>query len=276
MTASSEDPARSSALEDGRAQRLFRTFVALADTLVDDFDILDFLSMLAERCVDLLEISAAGVILIDQKGGLRVASASSERAELLELFAVQTQDGPCIDCVRDGQPVASSDLTAEHERWPGFTAAAHECGFRAAQALPMRLRRQVVGVLTLLNTQPDGVDEESTQLGQALADVATVGILQQRAIERNELLSEQLQTALNSRVVIEQAKGVLSEHGGNLDMDDAFTRLRGYARAHNQRLSELAHAVAEGTADLDAILTPTPRHDHDTHSTAPPTPTPPR
>ncbi|WP_158891544.1 GAF and ANTAR domain-containing protein [Amycolatopsis anabasis] len=252
---SAEGPAvRASAVAGGRAERLFRTFVALADTLVDDFDILDFLSMLAERCVDLLEVAAAGVILVDQRGGLRVASASSERAELLELFAVQTKDGPCIDCVREGRPVASPDLSAEDSRWPGFAAAARECGFRAAQALPLRLRREVVGVLTLLNTGPYGVDEDSTLLGQALADVATVGILQQRAIERSELLSEQLQTALNSRVVIEQAKGVLSAHGGNLDMDDTFHRLRGYARAHNLRLSEVAHAVAGGAADLDAIL----------------------
>ncbi|MFD8493783.1 GAF and ANTAR domain-containing protein [Amycolatopsis sp. NPDC059657] len=239
---------------DGREQRLVAAFVALADTLVDDFDLMEFLSMLAGQCVDLLEVSAVGVILVDQNGRLRVAAASSERAELLELFAVNTEDGPCIDCVRDGQPTASADLRLDVDRWPGFAEAAAECGFRAAQALPMRLRRQVIGAVTLLGIEPGGVTPGSTRLGQALADVATVGILQQRSIQRGELLSEQLQTALNSRVVIEQAKGVLSARGGNLGMDEAFAKLRAYARSHNLGLSELARSVADGTADVDAIM----------------------
>lgn len=237
-----------------REQRLAQAFVALADTLVDEFDLLDFLRMLTERSVELLDVAAAGVILIDERGGLRVASASSERAELLEVFAVQTEDGPCIECVQSGEPVASTDLTAAADRWPRFTAAAHECGFRAAQSLPMRLRKQVVGVLTLLNTEANGVEEHSTKLGQALADIATIGILQQRAIGRGELLSEQLQTALNSRVVIEQAKGVLTAHQDGLDMEQAFNMLRKYARSQNLRLSDLAHAVAERGVDIDLIV----------------------
>ncbi|WIX82804.1 GAF and ANTAR domain-containing protein [Amycolatopsis carbonis] len=238
----------------GRDQRLADTFVALADTLVDEFDALEFLHMLCDQCVELLEVSAAGVILLDGHGGLRTAAASSERAQVLEVFAVQTDDGPCIDCVRSGVPVASADLTADAARWPRFAAAAHECGFQAVQAVPMRLRGQVVGVLTLLKADRNGIDETSTRLGQALADVATIGMLQQRAIENADLLSEQLQTALNSRIIIEQAKGVLSIRGEGLDMESAFAALRGYARSHNQRLSELARAVAEGTADFSAIL----------------------
>ncbi|WP_328603448.1 GAF and ANTAR domain-containing protein [Amycolatopsis sp. NBC_00345] len=238
----------------GREQRLADTFVALADTMVDDFDVLEFLHMLCDQCVALLEVSAAGVILLDERGGLRMAAASSERAEVLEMFAVQTDDGPCIDCVRSGTPVASADLTADTARWPRFAAAAHECGFRAVQAVPMRLRQQVIGVLTLLKVDQNGVDDTSTRLGQALADVATIGLLQQRAIGSADLLAEQLQTALNSRVIIEQAKGVLSVRGGDLDMETAFAALRGYARSHNQRLSELARAVAEGTADIAEIL----------------------
>lgn len=237
-----------------REQALARAFVGLADTLVDDFDVLDFLRQLAEQSVELLNVSASGIIVIDERGGLRVAATSSERAELLELFAVQTADGPCIDCVRSGLPVVSTGLQADSGRWPRFTAAAHECGFQAVHVLPMRLRQQVIGSLALLNTEAAGVDEHSAQLGQALADVATIGILQQRSIERGEFVSEQLQTALNSRIVIEQAKGVLSERSDDLDMEAAFGALRGYARAHNQRLGELARTVAEGTADLDAIL----------------------
>jgi transcriptional regulator with GAF, ATPase, and Fis domain len=243
------DPAPAS----GREQRLADTFVALADTLVDDFDVLEFLHMLCDQCVALLEVSAAGVILLDERGGLRMAAASSERAEVLEVFAVRTDDGPCIDCVRTGTPVASADLTADTDRWPRFAAAAQECGFRAAQAVPMRLRRQVIGVLTLLKIDHNGVDGTSTRLGQALADVATIGMLQHRAIGSADLLAGQLQTALNSRIIIEQAKGVLSVRG-DLDMETAFTALRAYARSHNQRLSELARAVAEGTADIAEIL----------------------
>ncbi|WP_410599554.1 GAF and ANTAR domain-containing protein [Amycolatopsis sp. lyj-90] len=242
-----------------RERQVSRTFVSLADTLVADFDIADFLSMLTEQCVDLLGVSAAGVILLDSNGGLQVVATSSQRAELLGLFAVQTDDGPCIDCVRSGAPVSSADLSAETHRWPRFTAAAAECGFRAAHALPMRLRDQVVGVMTLLDTGIGGPDRDDIELGQALADVATIGILQQRSIERGDQLTGQLQTALDSRVVIEQAKGVLAEHG-QVSMDEAFTRLRGYARTHHHRLTELAHAVAGGTADLTAILKhPQPR-----------------
>jgi transcriptional regulator with GAF, ATPase, and Fis domain len=236
-----------------RERRLSRTFVSLADTLVADFDISDFLHMLVEQCVDLLGVSAAGVILLDGDASLRVAATSSQRAELLELFAVQTDDGPCVDCVRSGAPISCTDLRTETLRWPRFTAAAHECGFRAAQALPMRLRAQVVGVLTLLGTEPGGPDPLDVELGRALADVATIGIVQQRTIERGDQLADQLQGALTSRIVVEQAKGVLAANG-TVSMDEAFTRLRGYARAHHLRLTDLAVAVTDGTADLAAIL----------------------
>ncbi|GLY42791.1 transcriptional regulator [Amycolatopsis sp. NBRC 101858] len=236
-----------------RALRISRTFVSLADTLVADFDVADFLNMLTEHCTELLGVSAAGVILRDADGSLHVAATSSQRAELLELFAVQTDDGPCLDCIRNGTPVSCTDLPAEAHHWPRFAAAAAECGFRAAQALPMRLRDQVIGALTLLNTEAVGVGPEEIELGQAMADVATIGILQQRSIERGDQLADQLQTALTSRVVIEQAKGILAGHGA-VSVDEAFTRLRGHARARNLRLTDLARAVADGHADLAAIL----------------------
>jgi transcriptional regulator with GAF, ATPase, and Fis domain len=234
--------------------RVSRAFVELADTLVDDFDTMEFLGMLAERCVDLLEVAAAGVILVDSRGNLRVAAASSERAELLELLAIQSQDGPCIECVHDGQAVSSPDLTRETARWPVFAEAARAAGFRTAHALPLRLRRQIVGVLTLMGHSPGEIGADSIRLGQALADVATIGIIQQRTIERGAILSEQLQTALNSRVILEQAKGVLSELGGNLPMNEAFELLRRYARAHGRPLTELARAIVERVTDGNAIL----------------------
>ncbi|WP_308210346.1 GAF and ANTAR domain-containing protein [Amycolatopsis iheyensis] len=180
-------------------------------------------------------------------------ATSSQRAELLELFAVETEDGPCIDCVRSGRPVFCTDLTTETSRWPRFTAAARECGFRAAHALPMRLRDQIIGVLTLLDVEPGAPEPEDIDLGQALADVATIGILQHRTIEQRDVLAGQLQTALHSRVVIEQAKGVLAERGG-ISTDDAFARLRTYARARHLRLTDLAGSVVDGGIDLTAIL----------------------
>ncbi|MGH3492137.1 MAG: GAF and ANTAR domain-containing protein [Sciscionella sp.] len=245
-----------------REQRLARVFVELADTLVDEFDVLEFLDMLVARCVELLDVSAAGVVLSDQKGGLRMAAASSERARLIELFAAQSQDGPCRDCVAGGEAVSCTDLADQTRRWPRFAPLAVELGFHTTHAVPMRLRRTVIGALNLLDTTSDGVADNSVILGQAFADVATIGMLQQRAIDDGELLTQQLQTALNSRVIIEQAKGVLAA-SAEVDMEQAFALLRGYARAHNQRLGEVARSVADGEADLDAIT------DHAIRTTAP-------
>jgi transcriptional regulator with GAF, ATPase, and Fis domain len=229
--------------------------VHLADTMVDDFDLAEFLHVLVDHCVDLLDVDAAGVLLSDQRGGIRMAAASSEKSELLEVFAAETDGGPCVDCVRTGEVVTSTDLTADTNRWPRYTAAADACGFRAVHALPMRLRRDVIGALSLLNTHPNGVLEVSSQLGQALADVATIGILQQRTLDHSAILTEQLQTALNSRVIIEQAKGMLAAHSGTLTPDQAFTALRSYARTNHHRLSDLARHVIDGTADITAITT---------------------
>ncbi|MBB4912907.1 GAF and ANTAR domain-containing protein [Actinophytocola algeriensis] len=238
-----------------RDQRIGQAFVNLADTMVADFDLTEFLHMLVDHCVDLLDVDAAGVLLSDQRGGIRMAAASSEKSELLEMFAAETDGGPCVECVRTGEAVVSTDLSADTDRWPRYVAAAEICGFRAVHALPMRLRRDVIGALSLLNADADGVRPVSSQsqLGQALADVATIGILQQRTIDHATIVTEQLQTALNSRVIIEQAKGMLAAHSGTLTPEEAFTALRGYARTHHHRLSDLARQVIDGIADVDAI-----------------------
>jgi transcriptional regulator with GAF, ATPase, and Fis domain len=238
-----------------REQRIGQAFVNLADTMVADFDLTEFLHMLVDHCVDLLDVDAAGVLLSDQRGGIRMAAASSEKSELLEMFAAETDGGPCVECVRTGEAVVSTDLSADTDRWPRYVAAAEICGFRAVHALPMRLRRDVIGALSLLNADADGVRPVSgqSQLGQALADVATIGILQQRTLDHATIVTEQLQTALNSRVIIEQAKGMLAAHSGILTPEEAFTALRGYARTHHHRLSDLARQVIDGTADVDAI-----------------------
>src|SRR5689334_25132395 len=179
---------------------LAHVFIELADTLVDDFDLLEFLNRLTERCVELLDVAAAGLLLTDGQDTLQVVAASSERTRLLELFQLQTDQGPCVDCFHTGQPVSVSDLPAAG-RWPRFTAAAAEVGFAAVHALPMRLRSQVIGALNFFDTNPGALDEGKLRIGQALADVATIGLLQERAIRHRDVLTEQLQNALNSRIL---------------------------------------------------------------------------
>jgi transcriptional regulator with GAF, ATPase, and Fis domain len=224
-------------------------FVEFADTLVDDFDLVDFLHQVTVRCADVLGVSAAGVLLTDQRGALRVVAASTEQTRLLELLQLQTDQGPCPDCFHTGRPVVVADLAAVTSRWPRFTAAAHQIGFASVYALPMRLRSDVIGTLNLFGARPGAVDDATIRLGQAMADVATIGLLQARAIRHREALAEQLQTALNSRVIIEQAKGVIAERR-QLDMDQSFTLLRSAARTNNRRLSDLARAVVDGSEIL--------------------------
>jgi transcriptional regulator with GAF, ATPase, and Fis domain len=221
-------------------------FVELADTLVDDFDVVDFLHQVTVRCAQVLGVSAAGVLLTDQRGALQVVAASTEQTRLLELLQLQTDQGPCPECFHTGRRIAVPDLSAAPSRWPRFAAEARRIGFASVYAMPMRLRTDIIGALNLFGTKPGALDEDTIRLGQALADVATIGILQARAIRHSETLAEQLQTALNSRVIIEQAKGVIAERR-HLDMDQSFTLLRGTARTNNRRLSDLARAVVDGS-----------------------------
>jgi hypothetical protein len=236
-----------------REQRLAETFVELADTLVDDFDIIDFLQVLAARCVELLDVAAAGLMLADQNGSLMTVAASDELARLLELFEIQADEGPCRDCYRLGTAVVNVDLDGARERWPQFTPQAIAAGFRSANALPLRLRSQVIGSLNLFHACAAGLGSAELRMAQALADAATIGILQQRSIRRGEVVAGQLQQALTSRIIIEQAKGVLAERL-QISTDDAFAMLRAAARSHNRLLSDLAHDVASGSADATQLL----------------------
>jgi transcriptional regulator with GAF, ATPase, and Fis domain len=223
-------------------------FIEMADTLVDDFDLIDFLHVLTGRCVELLDVSAAGLLLTDGRGALQVVAASSERTRLLELFQLQTDQGPCLDCFHTGTPVSAANLPTDG-RWPRFAAAATEVGFASVHALPMRLRTDVIGALNLFDTQPGPLEEQKLRIGQALADVATIGLLQQRAIRRRDVITEQLQSALNSRILVEQAKGLLAERF-RVSVDEAFGLLRTNARNRNRRLSDLAQAVIDGNEQL--------------------------
>jgi transcriptional regulator with GAF, ATPase, and Fis domain len=237
-----------------REQQLVRAFVDMADTLVDDYDVVDLLHRLAGYCVSLLGATAAGLLLSDQRGSLHVVAASDERTRLLELLQLQADQGPCLDAYRTGVPVHTDDLAVERNRWPVFVPEALAEGYRSVQAIPLRLRRQVIGALNLFGRDATLLGPENLDIARALADTATVGILQERAIRHGEVLTEQLQTALTSRVIIEQAKGVLF-HAGGIPMDQAFERLRSYCRSHNLQLSVIAEDLARGTRDPRTILT---------------------
>lgn len=236
-----------------QTKELADAFVDLADTLVGDFDIAGLLYRLVEHSVHLLDVAQAGLLLSDQRGTLQLMASSSEETKLLELFQLQADEGPCVECYRTGRQVAVADLDQEAERWPHFVPAALGHGYRAVHAFPLRLRHDVIGALNLFNTVPGEMAEDDRHVAQALADTATIGIIQERAIARGEIVVEQLEGALRSRVVIEQAKGVLAERG-NLPMDAAFVLLRTHARNTGTRLTELARLVVTGTLDTSTLL----------------------
>jgi GAF domain-containing protein len=237
----------------GRDAQLAQRFVALADTLVDDFDLADLLDHLVQSCVELLGVATAGLLLVDGSGRLHPVAASTEATRVLELFQLQNDEGPCLSCVRTGQVVSVPDISAVAERWPRFSQAADANGFASVHALPMRLRQETIGSLNLFNTHPPDMTADDRRIAQALADVATIGILQQRSLQRASQVAEQLQQALNSRILIEQAKGVLAEHAG-VDMATAFARLRHHARSHNLTLGDVAGSLIHGSLAADSLL----------------------
>jgi hypothetical protein len=226
----------------------------LADTLVDEYDVIELLNRLAGFAVQLLPADAAGIVLGDARRELRAVAASDEAAHVMELLQLQSDQGPCLDCFQTAAPVKVADLAQAAGRWPSFAAAVAQRGnFRSVHALPLRLRGRAIGALNLFRAVAGPLPEPDLALGQALADVATIGILQERAIHRGGQLNEQLQLALNSRVIIEQAKGVLTQYGG-LQLAAAFDDLRHYAHSHNVKLADLARRVVDKDVDLAEIL----------------------
>jgi GAF domain-containing protein len=235
-----------------REDLLVRTFVELADTLVDDFDVIEVAQMLVERCVELFD-AAAGLLLADPDGTLRVFASSTEQLRVVELFEVQAQEGPCLDCYRTGQPVVNEDLAYLNGRWPNFAPVALGGGFRSVHALPVRLRDQVIGALNLFRAGPGHLDELDIRAAQAIADATAISILQQRALQEARLVAEQLRAALDSRIQIEQAKGMLAERA-KLSVSDAFVRIRHYSRDHNRTVTEVSRAILDGTLDVSELL----------------------
>jgi GAF domain-containing protein len=240
------------------AERIAKIFVEVADTLVDEFDLIEFLHLLAERTAGLARASAVGLLLADQRGNLEFMAGSDENVKLLELFQLQNQDGPCLDAFRTARPVINADLRAAGARWPRFAPRAAAAGFRSVHAFPLRLRSEVIGALNLFGADVGAFDEADVQIVQAVADVATIGLLQERTIRRSEVLTEQLQGALNSRIVIEQAKGAIAQAHG-VSVDEAFASMREYARRTRRRLSDVAHAVVTDPGSIPELSNPPPR-----------------
>jgi len=241
-----------------REQDLLAAFIEFADTIVDEYDVVEFLHRLATRCVELVDASEAGIMLADRDGTLRYVASSSERMRLIELFELQHDEGPCLDAFRDGVAVHSSLLAEAMERWPHFAPHAQEIGFASVSAVPMRLRSEVIGALNIFSTKTEPLGPDDQKVAQALADIATIGILQERALNDALVVTSQLEAALESRIVIEQAKGIVAERN-HVTIDTAFTLLRAHARSHNALLSQTASKIVEGTLATDQLTASAPK-----------------
>ena len=228
-----------------RETLLAQTFVELADTMVDDFDVVDLLTSLAGRCVDVFGVDAAGLMLAADSGELKVVASSSAAMGVLETFEVQAAEGPCPDCYRTGVPVLAPTLSDHADKWPTFVPEALSAGFNSAFAIPMRLRGSTIGALNLFRGRQGLMDAADLVAVQAFADIATIGLLQRRAAEEARVVNEQLTHALESRVLIEQAKGMVAERSA-VSMDEAFSRMRAHARNKNLRLADVARDIVDG------------------------------
>jgi len=234
-----------------RDARLLRTFAMLADTMVDDYDIVELLQSLVDACRDLLNTTAAGILLADGRGDLELVASTSEASRLVEIMQLGAQAGPCIECYRTGAAISVPSIADVPHEWASFRDSALDQGFASVEALPLRLREATIGTLNLLRSETGSAPEADMVAARAFADVATIGILHERSIRESEVLSQQLQLALSSRVVIEQAKGVVSFTNG-VPVDEAFDLIRGYARRHRLPLSDVAGRLVRRELILDS------------------------
>ena len=238
-----------------REALLARTLVELADTLVDDFDVVELLTRLADRCVDVLDVAAAGLMLVAPDGDLRVMASSSEAMRLLELFELQAHEGPCLDCYRTGQPVVNQDLATVNGRWPRFAAEALAAGFHSVHALPLRLRGTVIGALNLFHIEPGEMRPADVDAAQALADVATIAILQHRAT---------LEGATRERTAPRRAQQPHRHRAGQRHGGRAVGRQHGTGVLHAAQprpqpqpsLVDVAHDIINGTPGPPHLIPP--------------------
>jgi hypothetical protein len=242
-------------VETSRDRNIIHYFVDIADNLVEDFDVVEVLTGLTHRCVDMLGISAAGVMLASPPGELRLVATSSEAMQLVELFELQAQEGPCLDAFHTGEPVEHEILRHESGRWPRFSIVALEAGFQSVFALPLRLRETTIGALNLFSMGESPMAEADVVVAGGFADLATISVIQHGAAIEAQRINEQLSQAITSRIVIEQAKGVISERA-RIDLSEAFSRLRNYARRHSIRLADVAQSAIDGTLDPEAWAAP--------------------
>jgi anti-anti-sigma factor len=224
------------------------TFVEIVEALVHDFDIVDVLTTLTTRCVDLLDAAAAGILLADGTGRLRVIGASTDQVEALELFQIQNEEGPCLDCYTTGKVVAANDLVAASP-WPSFATRCSSAGYASVYAVPLRFNSEILGCLNLFMTAVSGLSVAEVALAQALADVATLAIAQSESHREPGIAGDRLQRALDGRIAIEQAKGMIAEHAG-IDLHDAFQVLRTFARDNHRALTEVADALVAAQIDI--------------------------
>ena len=235
--------------ETTRIELLFDAFATLADTLVAGYDVLDLLQSLVEYCHDLLDVDSAGILLVSSENTLEVVASTSEANTLVEIMQLDADAGPCLECFRIRAVVSVPDIDVGLERWPDFGATARAQGIHSVYAIPLRLRETTIGTLNLMRNERGELNPHDVRAAQALADVATIGILQERSIRDAAAILDQLQLALTSRIVIEQAKGVVAETG-KLSMDAAFALIRGHARSRQTPLSDVARQLVAGELRL--------------------------
>lgn len=235
-----------------REARVLAAVVSLVDTLLDDFDVVELLTDLTERCTELLDVAAAGLLLADPRQHLHLMAATSRQSRELELFQLQADEGPCLDCFSTGHPVSVADLSADQQRWPRFVPAATEAGYSSVHAVPLRAAGTVVGALGLFGAQTGDLAEADLLVAQTLAHIACVAILQDHPTTPATVLP-QLRTALNSRIVVEQAKGYLREHF-DISLEDAFSTLRQFARSRDDHLTEVARRIISDPEGRQIIL----------------------
>jgi hypothetical protein len=224
-----------------RETRVLNAVVALVDSLLDDFDVVDLLTSLTEHCAELLDFEAAGFLLADPLQQLRLLAATSEQARELELFQLQADEGPCVDCYATGQPVSVADIQGAIERWPRFVPAAVGAGFVSVHAVPMRAAGIVLGALGLFGTRSAELTKADLLVGQTLTHIACVAILQEHPPTPSTVMP-QLRSALTSRVIVEQAKGFLRERL-DVSVEEAFNLLRTYARVHGEHLTDVSRRL---------------------------------